>query len=491
LLAALASATASGPAHPALCTDGEHWLPRAELLDAALSAATDLGPSGPPGTVPPTPDSPASGTSALDIPDIPALDIPALDPLTTVTALLAAEARGAVPVIRDPAWPADVARRQVELAAKVRPAKAPFGTDHAAAGPLMVLPTSGTSATPRLVLRTVRSWRDSLKPFTAVTGITDGDVVWAPGGPSSTLTLFAVWQAVACGLPVVAGGRWRGVVASGPAVRRATAVQCVPAVLADVVAAKEAGLLPLLRVSVVAGAALPPALRRRAEATGLAVVEYYGAAELSFVAVDTDGTGLRPFPGVELDVRTGGAVWVRSPYLARGYLDPTSPGPLRRTAAGWSSVGDRGSLTAGGALVLRGRGSDSVSVGGQVVLVGDVEAVLGDVDGVVEVVCLAEPHARLGERVVVAVRPVDGTDPLPAMRLAARSHLPPAARPVRYLVLAEFPRTSGGKIARATLRDQLTAPAPAPAPALGAAAHRSSRRGGTPQFLARWHTAPR
>jgi acyl-CoA synthetase (AMP-forming)/AMP-acid ligase II len=341
----------------------------------------------------------------------------------------------------------------------------------------MVLPTSGTSATPRLVLRTVRSWWDSLEPFTTVTGIADGDVVWAPGGPSSTLTLFAVWQAMACGLPVVAGGRWRGVVAAGSAVRRATAVQCVPAVLADIVAAREAGLLPLLRVAVVAGAALPPALRRRAEAIGLAVVEYYGAAELSFVAVDTDGTGLRPFPGVELDVRTDGAVWVRSPYLARGYLDPTSPGPLRRTAAGWSSVGDRGSLTAGGALVLRGRRSDSVSVGGHVVLVGDVETVLSDVDGVAEVVCLAEPHARLGERVVVAVRPVNGADPLPAMRLAARTHLPPAARPVRYLVLTEFPRTSSGKIARATLRGQVTAPDTTPAPVLGAVAHSANMMG--------------
>jgi acyl-CoA synthetase (AMP-forming)/AMP-acid ligase II len=185
---------------------------------------------------------------------------------------------------------------------------------------------------------------------------------------------------------------------------------------------------------------------------------------------------------VELEVRTDGAVWVRSPYLARGYLDPTSPGPLRRTDAGWYSVGDRGSLTADGALALRGRGSDSVSVGGQVVLVGDVEAVLGDVDGVAEVVCLGEPHARLGERVVVAVRPVDGADPLPAMRLAARTHLPPAARPVRYLMLAELPRTSGGKIARATLRDQVTARDATPPPflarwLLGAVAHSANMMG--------------
>jgi long-chain acyl-CoA synthetase len=373
--------------------------------------------------------------------------------LPTVTALLTAEALGAVPVLRDPDWPADVVRRQVDLAAATGSPAASF----AAAGreSLMVLPTSGSSARPRLVVRTACSWRDSLAPFTAVTGITNGDVVWAPGRLSSTLSLFAVWHALACGLPVVAGGRWRGVVAAGRAARTATAVQCVPAVFADVVGAREAGLLPTLRVAVVAGAALPPALRRRAEACGLSLVEYYGATELSFVAVDSDGTGLRPFPGVELEVRADDRVWVRSPYLARGFLDPASPGPLHCDAAGWCSVGDLGSLTADGALELRGRAEESVSVGGQVVLVADVEAVLGAVEGVAEVVCLGQPHARLGERVVVAVRAVDGSDPVPALRSAARTLLPAAARPVRYVVLTELPRTSGGKISRAALREQV------------------------------------
>lgn len=321
---------------------------------------------------------------------------------------------------------------------------------------MMALPTSGSSATPRLVLRTARSWLDSLAPFTAVTGVGAGDVVWAPGSPMSTLTLFAVWHGLALGLPVVAGGRWRGVVAAGPAAREATAVQCVPAVLADVVAAREAGLLPALRVAVVAGAALSPSLRGRAEACGLSVVEYYGATELSFVAVDGDGTGLRPFPGVAMDVRAGSTVWVRSPYLALRYLDPQSPGPLRRDEAGWCSVGDLGTLRADGALDLRGRGEDAVSVGGQVVLIADVEAVLGAVDGVAEVICLGEPHAWLGERVVVAVRPLDGCDPVPAMRLAARTRLPSPARPARYVVVNELPRTAGGKIARAALREQIT-----------------------------------
>ncbi|HET9654822.1 MAG TPA: class I adenylate-forming enzyme family protein, partial [Kineosporiaceae bacterium] len=232
---------------------------------------------------------------------------------------------------------------------------------------------------------------------------------------------------------------------------------CVPAVLADVVEARESGLLPRLRTAVVAGARLSGALRRRAEAAGLSVVEYYGATELSFVAVDPDGAGLRPFPGVELDLRNGGEIWVRSPYLALGYLDPATGGPLRRDPGGWCTVGDHGTLRPDGSLAVHGRGDRALSVGGHTVLTADVEAVLAEVDGVSELVCLAQPHHRLGERVVAAVRPAAGCDPVPDLRRAARTRLPVAARPVRYLLFADFPRTPGGKVDRTRLRDQVLA----------------------------------
>lgn len=321
-------------------------------------------------------------------------------------------------------------------------------------GPLLVVQTSGSSARPRAVVRTERSWDASLEPFTRVVGLGPGDVVWAPGALSATLTLFAAWHALGTGLPLLATGRWRGVGACGPAVARATVVQCVPAVLADVLEAHDAGMLPALRTAVVAGAATPQRLRDRARAAGLRLVEYYGAAELSFVAVDADGTGLRQFPGAEVEVRDG-LVHVRSPYVALGYLDPDDAGPLRRDADGWCTVGDRGRTTHG-RLEVAGRAGDAVTVGGHTVVAADVEAALRDVPGVAEVACVGEPHARLGERVVLAVQAEPGTDPVPALREAARRALPPAARPVRYVVLSELPRTTGGKVARAALREVVT-----------------------------------
>ncbi len=359
-------------------------------------------------------------------------------PLHAVVELLAAQSVGLTPVVTSAAWDAAACRALVDRAGRLGTERP--GVDH------LVLLTSGSSGRPRAVVRTAASWQDSLDPFTDVAGLGPDDVVWVPGGLSSTLSLFAVWHALATGLPVVSSGRWRGIPPPG-----VTVLHAVPTVLADLLDAVASG--PPLRRAVVAGACGAPALRRRAAAHGLPVVEYYGAAELSFVAVDPDGGGLRPFPGVEIQVRDG-AIWARSPYLCTGYLDGT--GPLRADLDGWAGVGDRGELRPDGTLAVSGRGDDGFSVGGQVVVASDVEQVLGAVTGVAELVCVAEPHARLGERVVAVVRPQPGTDPVPALRDLARRRLPSAARPVRYVVVAELPRTAGGKVARAVLRERVT-----------------------------------
>ncbi len=307
------------------------------------------------------------------------------------------------------------------------------------------LPTSGTSGTPRTIERTVTSWTASLPAFDVAIGLRADDVIWAPGAGSATLTLFAIWQGLAAGVPVIASGAWRGIPEPiADAVREVSVLQCVPVVLDRILDAAEGGALPRLRVAVLAGGAVPAALRRRAAERGLHLVEYYGAAELSFVAIDTDGKGLRPFPGVEVDLRDG-VLWARSPYLCTGVADPQ----------GWASVGDLAEPGPDGTLRILGRGEQAADVAGHTVRLADVESVLGAVPGVAELVCLAQPDPHLGERVVAVVRPERGVDPLPALREAAAVLLLPSARPARYVVVADFPRTGGGKVARATLRESL------------------------------------
>jgi len=360
-------------------------------------------------------------------------------PGESVRAIRAAQRAGDLPVLAPDGTSHELLELVTQTSAEL--VRAAPGQD------LMVLPTSGTTSEPRAVVRTAASWVTSFAAFSQLTGIGTGDVVWAPGGSGSTLTLFAVWHAQDAGLDTVTTGPWRGVPRRG--LDAVTVVQCVPPVLDDVVTARERGGLPRLRLAVVAGAALPRALRGRAAATGLDVVEYYGAAETSFVGIGRDA--LRPFPGVEVASRDG-VLWCRSPYLALACLGER--GSFVRDDEGWAGVGDRGTLAEDGVLRVHGRDA-GLLVGGQVVLAADVERVLLDVPGVLDVVCLARPDARLGEHVVAVVRlaPAGPTprEAVAALRAAARRQLPPAARPRRFVVARELPRTPGGKVARAEL----------------------------------------
>jgi long-chain acyl-CoA synthetase len=367
--------------------------------------------------------------------------------------LLAAQVAGQVPVVLPDGTGPGHARRLLAAAGREGVRRGlPAGT------PLLVVGTSGSGGRPRAVVRTVASWAASLPGYTWLAGgLAGGDDPgpgWAPGGTSSTLTLFALWHALATGIPVLATGRWRGAGAAAVAAAGARVVHAVPPIAADVLAARRAGALPGLRRMVVAGAAVPPRLRAAADSVDVELAEYYGAAELSFVAADPNGGGLRPFPGAQVRVRDG-HVEVRSPYLALGYL-PGTAGPLRTAPDGWAGVGDRGRLDPDGVLTVGGR-DEAAGVAGVVVLLADVEAALAEVPGVAEVACFAEPHERLGERVVAVVRPSDaGADDVVArLRRHARAALPPPARPARYVVVDDLPRTAGGKVARAQLRAAL------------------------------------
>lgn len=297
-------------------------------------------------------------------------------------------------------------------------------------GDLLRVPTSGTTGgVRRTVLRTVRSWTDSFDAFTAATGIGAQDVVVAAGPPTS-LFVYARAHAATVGARTVIGPRWQPALLAG-----ATVAHLTPTMLGDALGEEvRPSWEGSLRLVVVAGAALSTALRARAHAHGLEVVEYYGAAELSFVAA---GRGpLLPFAQVEVETRDD-VLWVRSPWTALDYADGGS-GPLRRDGD-WCTVGDRGAVV-DGAVVVRGR-EGGVVTGGVTVVVADVEAVLRSAPGVADCAVLGLPHGRLGE--VLAAVVVGGERAQVAAH--CRAVLPADHRPVRWYTTDRIPATAAGK----------------------------------------------
>ncbi|GAA3833416.1 class I adenylate-forming enzyme family protein [Amycolatopsis tucumanensis] len=373
-----------------------------------------------------------------------ALDVPDVLPW-----FLGADLLGAASLVIEPAWtPAERAavladaRPDLVVAAPAPPPAGPV--EQAGDGEtFFYLPTtSGSSGSPKVLVRTRDSW---LRSFAAL-GPLPGPVL-IPGPLSSSLFLFGALHARWCGRPVVTLPRWD---AEAAARTEAATVHLVPAMLSALLAVLERrGGRCALRTVVCGGAHVGDELRDRFARVlpEAELIEYYGSAEHSLIAIRRGGGGLRPVPGVELDVRDG-VLWVRSRLACAGQLHD---GDLR-AAGDWTTVGDLVEFDASGALIVRGRSGASVSSGGRLVPAEEVEAVLRTAPGVVDVLVTGTPHPRLGELVTAVV---EGSPRLRELRAVARNRLSPANRPRRWLMVESLPRTPSGKPARASVAARL------------------------------------
>ncbi|SDK81470.1 long-chain acyl-CoA synthetase [Nonomuraea maritima] len=383
------------------------------------------------------------------------------DPVEFIATALAADLAGATPVVGDPSWSHE---RWSQVSGPAGPLTFLGESLPYAAGPEVRRKTgpddlawacfsSGSTGRPRAIVRRRASWTASFPHLSDLAGIGADDVVLVPGPLASSLYSFAAMHTLAAGATALVPGRPPTRAALASYVSRATVVHVVPGQLADMLGHPGSRL----RAAVVGGAALDPGVRAAAARAGVHTLAYYGATELSFVAVDVDGDGLRPFPGVEIEVRPEpgsalGAVWVRSPWLAEGYLGGAA-GPLRRDPDGWATVGDVAEpYRLGEVLRVRGRGDGAIQTGGATVVPEDVEAVLRQVPGVGDVVVVGSPHPSLGA-VVTAV--VEGVPSRALLEATARNGLDAAQRPRLWYAVPSLPRTPTGKPARALLAARL------------------------------------
>jgi long-chain acyl-CoA synthetase len=243
----------------------------------------------------------------------------------------------------------------------------------------------------------------------------------------------------------------------------ATVFPTVPAVLDALLRLNEPPAWPAsLRLVLTAGAPLSPATAVRFRETfGLPVHVFYGASECGGICYDREGTaGERgtvgtPVEGVRVDLEPvegreeeGGIVTVRSPAVASGYL----PEGDDRLGGGRFVNGDV-AVWKDGELVLRGRADDQINIKGKKVNPKEVETVLGQIPGVLEVAVLGVPLADRSDpilRAVVACLP--GSLTVEEVVAWCRPRLSPHKVPRSIVLVPELPRNTRGKLDRRELQ---------------------------------------
>jgi len=221
--------------------------------------------------------------------------------------------------------------------------------------------------------------------------------------------------------------------------------------------------LPALRGMVAAGEALnPEVLRVFKEATGLEIRDGYGQTETGQLtgtplgAPARPGSMGRPLPGIDLVVNSGELVLAdprSDPTFFVGYLGG-EPAPEHLP---WHT-GDRVDADQDGYLYFQGRTDDVIISAGYRIGPFEVESALVSHPAVAEAAVVAAPDEERGAvvRAVVVLR--DGFAAGPELAAELQDHAKRQTAPYKYPRIvdftAELPKTTSGKIRRASLRQE-------------------------------------
>jgi 2,3-dihydroxybenzoate-AMP ligase len=170
-------------------------------------------------------------------------------------------------------------------------------------------------------------------------------------------------------------------------------------------------------------------------------------------------------PGTEAEVAEGetGELAARGPYTIRGYLAAPDRDRDAFTAGGFYRSGDlvrarryEGTLS----YSIEGRVKDLIDRGGEKINAEEVELLVAGHPAVADVALVGMPDPRLGERGCAYVVPRDPHNPPTLAGIGAYLEAEGLAKykwPERLELIGALPRTQVGKVAKVTLRADISA----------------------------------
>jgi fatty-acyl-CoA synthase len=148
-----------------------------------------------------------------------------------------------------------------------------------------------------------------------------------------------------------------------------------------------------------------------------------------------------------------GELEVRGPWVAGAYY-PGGEAPDRWTDDGWFRTGDIVTIGPPGCLAIQDRAKDLVKSGGEWISTVALESALIEHPAISEVVVIAVPHARWGERPVAVIVPAPGCEPtLHDVRGHLDSRVAKWWLPDGVVLVESLPRTGTGKYQKNVVRE--------------------------------------
>jgi acyl-CoA synthetase (AMP-forming)/AMP-acid ligase II len=154
-----------------------------------------------------------------------------------------------------------------------------------------------------------------------------------------------------------------------------------------------------------------------------------------------------------------GEVVISGPNITPGYEnndDANKNSFFKFEGKRWFRTGDQGAFDADGYLTLTGRLKEIINRGGEKISPLEVDEVLMDHPGVVQVVTFAVPHEKLGEDVAAAVVLEENLGLTESdLRAFAAERMVDFKVPKKIVILSEIPKGATGKLQRIGLAEKL------------------------------------
>ncbi len=350
-----------------------------------------------------------------------------------------AKAEGAGVAVRSPA-----ALTRADDGADLGPRAAGLTPDH----PAYMIYTSGSTGKPKGIVVSHRNICHFLRAAADAYGLNGEDVVFQGASVAFDLSMEEIWAPYVAGATLhVATPKVMGDVENLPRVLEeagVTVIDTVPTLL---------GVLPrdvaTLRIIILGGEALPPAIVQKWAREGRRIFNTYGPTEATVVATIAEVepgrpvTIGRPIANYSCYVVDGagrlcgegeqGELWIGGPGVAVGYLqrpDLTAEKFVDNPFGGVTDPrlyrsGDAVSMTAEGEIAFHGRIDDQVKIRGFRVELGEIEVKLSEEPGVAQAAVALRTENGVDKLVAFLVAEPGASLDRPAIRAALRAKLPP------------------------------------------------------------------